>query len=133
MARRSSAAGLIATLAMASFVVSCTHTTIQTTPILRTTLPVLPIPADVQQIAVLYPRGRASDWSSAYGRLEGAAFQLKTFRPSLRIIDRSHMQAIVSEQRFQIGGLLRRQCRPHWADVGRRQRVNLSDRGTNVA
>ena len=64
------------------------------------------IPADVQQMAVLYPRGGTPEWSSAYGRLEGAAFQLKTFRPNLRIIDRSHMPAIVSEQRFQVGGLV---------------------------
>jgi len=67
---------------------------------------VLPVPFDVQQMAVLYPRGETPDWSSAYSRLEEAAFQLKTFRPNLRIIDRFHMQTIVSEQRFQVGGLV---------------------------
>jgi hypothetical protein len=64
------------------------------------------IPSDIRQMAVLYPRGGTADWTSAYGRLEAAAFQIKSFRPNLRIIDRSHMQAIVSEQRFQIGGLV---------------------------
>jgi hypothetical protein len=69
-------------------------------------LPVLPIPADVQRMAVLYPRGGTPEWSDAYGRLEGAAFQLKNVRPDLRIIDRSHIPAIVAEQRYQIGGLV---------------------------
>ena len=36
----------------------------------------------------------------------GAAFQLKTFRPSLRIIDRVHIPAIVLEQRYQVRGLV---------------------------
>ena len=67
---------------------------------------VLPVPFDVQQMAVLYPRGETPDWSSAYSRLEEAAFQLKTFRPNLRIIDRSHLPIIVAEQRFQVGGLV---------------------------
>lgn len=35
-----------------------------------------------------------------------AAFQLKTNRPNLRIIDRSQMPASVAEQRFQVGGLV---------------------------
>jgi hypothetical protein len=47
---------------------------------------VLPVPFDVQQMAVLYPRGETPDWSSAYSRLEEAAFQLKTFRPNLRLV-----------------------------------------------
>jgi hypothetical protein len=38
--------------------------------------------------------------------LEVAAFPLKTFRPDLRIIDRSHMPTIVSEQRYQVSGLV---------------------------
>jgi hypothetical protein len=66
----------------------------------------LPIPAGVQRMVVVYPRGGSPEWSSAYSRLEEAAFQLKTFRPNLRIIDRSHMPAIVAEQRFQVGGLV---------------------------
>jgi len=95
-------------LTMAILVASCANATTQMPPTswLRSGASVLPIPADVQQLAVLYPRGGAPDWSNAYGRLEGAAFQLKTLRPNLRIIDRSHMQAIVSEQRLQVGGLV---------------------------
>lgn len=87
---------------------ACASVTTQTTPTFdfRSTSRVLPIPADVQRIAVLYPRGGAPEWSCAYIRLEGAAFQLKTFRPNLRIIDRSHLPTIVSEQRFQVGGLV---------------------------
>ncbi|HSL05642.1 MAG TPA: hypothetical protein VK901_19130 [Nitrospiraceae bacterium] len=91
---------------MAIFLVSCANPTMKTTPKFRSKSPVLPISADVQQMAVLYLRGGTPDWSNVYGRLEGAAFQLKTFRPNLRIIDRFHMQAIVSEQRFQVGGLV---------------------------
>jgi len=69
-------------------------------------LPVLAIPPDVQRIAVLYPRGANPEWSSAYSRLEGAAFQLKAHRPTLRIIDRSYMPTVFTEQRFQVGGLV---------------------------
>ena len=93
---------------MAVLVASCASATTQTTPTVgfRSTPPVLSIPADVQRMVVLYPRGGTPEWSSAYGRLEGAAFQLKNFRPDLRIIDRSHIPAIVSEQRYQVSGLV---------------------------
>lgn len=108
MARRGSAIRVMGILTMAVLMASCSSVTTQTPPTFgfRSDPQVLPIPADVQQMAVLYPRGGTPDWSNAYGRLEGEAFQLKTFRPNLRIIDRSHMQAIVSEQRFQVGGLV---------------------------
>jgi len=66
----------------------------------------LAIPSDVQRLAVLYPRVSNSEWSSAYSRLEGAAFQLKAYRPTLRIIDRSNMPTVFTEQRFQSGGLV---------------------------
>jgi hypothetical protein len=68
--------------------------------------PALAIPSDVQRMAVLYPRGANSEWSSAYSRLEGAAFQLKAYRPTLRIIDRSNIPTVFTEQRFQTGGLV---------------------------
>jgi len=67
---------------------------------------VFTIPPDVQRLAVLYPRGANSEWASAYSRLEGAAFQLKAHRPTLRIIDRSNMPTVFTEQRFQAGGLV---------------------------
>ena len=106
MARRSSAIQLMKLLTMTVLVASCANAAPQTTPTFdfHSTPPVVPIPADVRHMAVLYPRGGTPERSSAYGRLEGAAFHLKTFRPNLRIIDRSHMSAIVSEQRFQVGG-----------------------------
>jgi len=108
MARRGLAIQMMAILTMALLMAGCASASTQASPTFsfRSMPPVLPIPADVRQIAVLYPRGDTPDWSSAYGRLEGAAFQLKAFRPNLRIIDRSHIQAIVSEQRFQVGGLV---------------------------
>ena len=108
MARRGSAIRVMGILTMAVLMASCSSVATQTPPTyyFRSTPPVLPIPADVQRVAVLYPRGGTTEWSSAYGRLEGAAFQLKTFRPDLRIIDRSHMLAIVTEQRYQVGGLV---------------------------
>jgi hypothetical protein len=108
MARRSSAIELMAIVTTAVLAVGCTNATNHAAPELwpRFELSVLPVPVDVQQMAVLYPRGGTSDWSSAYGRLEEGAFQLKTFRPNLRIIDRSHMQVIASEQRFHVGGLV---------------------------
>lgn len=68
--------------------------------------PILAIPPDVQRLAVLYPRGVNPEWSNAYSQLEGAAFQLKAHRPTLRIIDRSHMPTVFTEQRFQSGGLV---------------------------
>jgi hypothetical protein len=94
---------------------TCASVTTQTTPTsgFHSTPRVLPIPPDVQRIAVLYPRGGASEWSSAYSRLEGATFQLKTFRPNLRIIDRSQLPTIVSEQRFQVGGLVSEESAIH--------------------
>lgn len=108
MARRGSAVQMVGILTMAVLMASCSDVTTQTPPTFgfRSAPPMLPIPAGVQRMVVLYPRGGSPEWSSAYSRLEGAAFQLKTFRPNLRIIDRSHMPAIVAEQRFQVGGLV---------------------------
>jgi hypothetical protein len=106
MARRCSPVQLTGILTIAVLMASCPSVTTQATPTFsfRSTPQVLPIPPDVQRIAVLCPRGGPPEWSSAYSRLEGATFQLKTFRPNLRIIDRSHLPTIVSEQRFQVGG-----------------------------
>lgn len=83
MARQHSTVQLMSVLTMAVLLSGCANPTRETTPTfgLRSMPPVSSIPADVQQMAVLYPRGETSDWSSAYGRLEGAAFQLKTFPP----------------------------------------------------
>ena len=131
MMRRNSAVQLMRVLTMAVLVASCANATTQTTPPFgfRATPPVVPIPADVRRMAVLYPRGETPERSSAYGRLEGAAFLLKTFRPTLKIIDRFHIPAIVSEQRYSGQRVcLRRECGPHWTDVGSGQRIDLFHR-----
>ena len=108
MARRGSTVQMVGILSMAVLIASCSNVTTQTPPMLgfRSASRLLPIPTTVQRIVVLYPRGEAPEWSSAYSRLEGAAFQLRAFRPNLRIIDRSHIPVIVAEQRFQVGGLV---------------------------
>lgn len=115
MARRCSPVQLMGIITIAALMATCASVTTQTTPTsgFRSTPRVLPIPSDVQRIAVLYPRGGSTEWSSAYSRLEGAAFQLKTYRPNLRIIDRSHLSSIVSEQRFQVGGLVSEESAIH--------------------
>jgi hypothetical protein len=94
-------------LTMAVLVANCANATKHMTPTIsfHPTPLMLPIPADVQRGAVLYPRDAHPDWSSTYGRLEGAAFQLKTFCPNLRIIDRSHMRASSRSSDFRSGGL----------------------------
>lgn len=108
MARHGLTVQMVGLLTMAVLMASCSNVTTQTPPTLgfHSASPLLPIPADVQRIVVLYPHGGTPEWSSAYSRLEGAAFQLKTFRPNLRIIDRSQIPVIVAEQRFQVGGLV---------------------------
>lgn len=115
MARRCSPVQLTGILTIAVLMASCPSVTTQATPTFsfRSTPQVLPIPPDVQRIAVLCPRGGPPEWSSAYSRLEGATFQLKKFLPNLRIIDRSHMPTIVSEQRFQAGGLVSEESAIH--------------------
>lgn len=108
MARQGSTVRTVSILTMAVLMAGCSHVTTQTPPTLgvHSASQLLPIPADVQRMVILYPRGETPEWSSAYSRLEGAAFQFKTFRPNLRIIDRSHIPIIVAEQRFQVGGLV---------------------------
>lgn len=57
-------------------------------------------------MAVLYPKTYSRELMEAYARLEGAAFQLKAQRPSLRIVERFHLPSILGEQRLQIGGVV---------------------------
>jgi hypothetical protein len=64
----------------------------------------LSIPGNVQRIAVFYPRSSNPDFLDAYQRLEGATFQLKVLRPTLKVVDRLHLLAIITEQRFQVAG-----------------------------
>jgi hypothetical protein len=73
MARQGIGVQLMTIFTVAILVASCANATTQMPPASwpRSGASVLPIPADVQQMAVLYPRGGAADWSNAYGRLEG--------------------------------------------------------------
>lgn len=115
MARRCSPVQLMGIFTIAGLMANCASVTTPTTPTLsfRSTQREVLIPVDVQRIAVLYPRGGAPEWSSAYNRLEGATFRLKALRQNLRIIDRSHLPTIVSEQRFQVGGLVSEESAIH--------------------
>ena len=101
MARQGLTVQMVGLLTMAVLMASCSNVTTQTPPTLgfHSASPLLPIPTTVQRIVVLYPRGEAPEWSSAYSRLEGAAFQLRAFRPNLRIIDRSHIPALTEHAR----------------------------------
>jgi len=76
---------------------------VQTTS-LSSSRPAMTVPADVKRIAVFYPRSSNPDYSEAYRRLEGAVFQLKGYRATLRIVDRFHLPTIMTELRFQSGG-----------------------------
>ncbi len=73
-------------------------------PLWKTMPASLQVPVTVQRLVVLYPKTYARELISAYNRLEGAAFQLKEQRPSLKILDRYNLQAILGEQRFQFAG-----------------------------
>jgi hypothetical protein len=72
--------------------------------VVRTIGQSLTIPVDVQRIAVFYPRSSNSDFLEAYQRLEGATFQLKVLRPTLKVVDRFHLLAVITEQRLQNAG-----------------------------
>jgi len=70
----------------------------------NTVPPSLLVPLDVERLAVLYPKTYSRELMEAYAHLEGAAFQLKAQRPSLRIVDRFNLPSILSEQRLQMSG-----------------------------
>lgn len=108
MVRRGSAV-ILGRVAMVALVIAGCSSSPPPSPAIdgfNSSFAVFTIPPDVQRLAVLYPRGANSEWASAYSRLEGAAFQLKAHRPTLRIIDRSNMPTVFTEQRFQAGGLV---------------------------
>lgn len=74
-------------------------------PSVPTPIPLL-IPRDVQRIAVLYPKSTSPDMADAYNRLEGATFQLKAYRPNLKIVDRFHLPVVQQEHRLQLEGMV---------------------------
>ncbi|WP_447972728.1 hypothetical protein [Nitrospira sp. Kam-Ns4a] len=62
------------------------------------------IPEHIARLAVVYPHTTDRDVAAAYLRLAGATFLLKTQRPSLQIVERSDLSALLDEQRLQMGG-----------------------------
>lgn len=64
------------------------------------------IPASVERLAIVYPRSADSTLAAIYAHLEAQTFLLKLSRPSLQIIDRTHLRSILEEQRFQVSGLV---------------------------
>jgi len=66
--------------------------------------PALTVPADIQRLAVFYPRSPNRDYSEAYHRLEAAVFQLKASRATLTVVDRFNLATVMTELRFQHAG-----------------------------
>lgn len=62
------------------------------------------IPESVQRLAVFYPRSTDPTLAAIYAHLEAQTFLLKLSRPSLRIIDRTHLTSVLKEQQFQVSG-----------------------------
>jgi hypothetical protein len=62
------------------------------------------IPIDVQRLAIVYPHTSNTELRDAYVRLEGATFQIKDQRPTLKIVDRFNLPALLTEHRLQLGG-----------------------------
>ncbi|MBI4400781.1 MAG: hypothetical protein HY581_04025 [Nitrospirae bacterium] len=73
-------------------------------PAWKTVPPSIQVPLNIERLAILYPKTYNKELLDAYTRLEGLAFQLKELRPFLRIVDRFNLDAVLGEQRFQVGG-----------------------------
>lgn len=63
-----------------------------------------PISRDVRRLAVFYFPTSEREWSQGYLVLERAVFQLKIFRPELRILDRRDVLPVATEQRWHLSG-----------------------------
>jgi hypothetical protein len=63
-------------------------------------------PRSIERLVVLYPAASSREVRDAYSQLEAEAFTLKDERPSLRIVDRRHLPAIIREQQFQLRGMV---------------------------
>lgn len=62
------------------------------------------IPASVARLAVFSPRSAPQALATAYRQLEVQTLRLRLQRPSLQIVDRSHLPDVVDEQRLQLSG-----------------------------
>lgn len=107
MAQRWGVSSKLVGLLLFPLLVGC-HTTAPSArpvPLSWNTVPSsLLVPLDVERLAVLYPKTYSRELMEAYTRLEGATFQLKAQRPSLRIVERFNLPSILGEQRLQMGG-----------------------------
>ena len=63
-----------------------------------------PVPQQVRRLAVWYPRTWEQDVAYGYSRLEQAAFQLKTQRAWIKIVERRNIEPVTDEQRLQVSG-----------------------------
>jgi hypothetical protein len=75
-------------------------------PALSSVPPSLSIPKDVERLAVMHVRTPDHDILTACTQLHGAAFQLKERRPSLTIVERLGLHAIMDEQRLHMNGMV---------------------------
>jgi len=63
------------------------------------------VPGSIKRLAVFYPKASMKALADAYLRLEGATFQLKEERPSLKIVERVNLSTIREELRLQSSGV----------------------------
>ena len=63
-----------------------------------------PVPQHVRRLAVWYPSTSEQYVAYGYSRLEQAAFQLKTQRSWIKIVERRNIEPLTDEQRLQLSG-----------------------------
>ncbi|HJT21998.1 MAG TPA: hypothetical protein VJ746_16095 [Nitrospira sp.] len=64
----------------------------------------LPVPQHIRRLAVWYPRASEREAAYGYSRLEQAAFQLRTQRAGMTILERRNIGPLTDEQRLQASG-----------------------------
>ena len=79
------------------------HVTVEQTPV-DSARGGVPVPPQVRRVAVWYPRTWDQDGAYGYSRLEQAAFQLKTQRSWIKIVDRRNIEPLTEEQRLPVSG-----------------------------
>ena len=79
------------------------HVAVEQAPV-DSTMSGFPVPQQVRRLAVWYPRTWDQDVAYGYSRLEQAAFQLKTQRSWIKIVERRNIEPLTDEQRLQVSG-----------------------------
>jgi hypothetical protein len=64
----------------------------------------VPVPQHIRRLAVWYPRTSEHEMAYGYSRLEQAAFQLRTQRAGVTIVERRNIGPLTDEQRLQASG-----------------------------